>query len=117
MKETIVTADAHPMIDSTGVESTGVETQTVNLDGLVPQLRELTPHLDALKNARFLYNRQPNIQRGSKLQEKRESFIRKLQTILKSLPMRESEFLEAIRIKCPEIDEILGCSMNGAGGQ
>ena len=112
MKETIVTADAHPMIDS--IETTK---PTVNLDGLVPQLRELTPHLDALKNARFLYNRQPSIQRGSKLQEKRESFIRKLQTILKSLPMRESEFLEAIRIKCPEIDEILGYSMTGAGGQ
>lgn len=113
MKETIVTADAHPMIVSTPVETTPPK---INLDGLVPKLRELTPHLDALKNARFLYNRQPSIQRGSKLQEKRESFVRKLQTILKSLPMRESEFLEALRIKCPDIEEILGIPL-AKGGQ
>lgn len=109
MKETIVTADAHPMIET--------QNPTVNLDGLVPKLRELMPYLDAMKNAKTLCDRHPSIFYGSKLQDKRESFVRKLQTILKSLPMRESEFLEAIRIKCPDIEEILGCSMNGAGGQ
>lgn len=108
----MVTADAHPL--DVSIETISMETtKPINLDGLVPQLRELTPYLDAMKNAKTLCDRHPSIFYGSKLQEKRESFVRKLQTILKALPMRESEFLEALRNKCPNIEEILGVALDG----
>ena len=109
MKETIVTADAHPL----DVSIEQPKPPQINLEGMVPQLRELMPYLDAMKNAKTLCDRHPSIFYGSKLQDKRESFVRKLHTILKSLPMRESEFLEALRIKCPDIDEILGVALDG----